>query len=89
MVALRVLPTVLLIGLVAGLVVGPRSHFSPLAIVGAVASIGWGLLVADSGAFVGGVLLAVPNFAVGAAAGIGVRSLVTAAAKSGHNSRTA
>lgn len=89
MVALRVLPTVLLIGLVAGFVVGTRSRLAPLAIAGAVASIGWGLLVADNGAFAGGVLLAVPNFAVGATAGIGARSLVTAAAKSAHNGRTA
>jgi hypothetical protein len=75
-----VIPTVILVGLVTALAAGKRSRLLQLAVVGAVAGVSWGLLVGSEGAFVGGTLLAVPNYAVGVLMGLSVRHLVTSIA---------
>ena len=78
------IPTVILLGLVAGVAVGARSRLFPLLVVGLLAAVGWGLLVASEGAFVGGALLAVPNYAFGAAVGVGIRYLISSTTSLGH-----
>lgn len=74
------IPTVILVGLVAGLVLGAPSRFVPLAVVGVAAALGWGLLVADQGAFIGGALVAIPNYIVGVLMGLSIRHVVSVTA---------
>lgn len=69
-----VILSAILVGLVVALAVGPR--LGALAGGGVVASLMWGLAVARLGAFVGGALLAVPNYVVGVLMGLSVRYVV-------------
>jgi len=76
------IPTVILVGLVAGAALGHR-RLGWLAVVSAATSLLWGVLVgviAESVAtFLGGTSLATANFAVAAVAGLGVHTLYRAA----------
>lgn len=67
--------SVIVVGLVAALTIGARGHLKPLVIIGVVVSLGWGLAVASDSAFVGGSLLAFPNYVIGVLLGLGVRRL--------------
>lgn len=72
------IPTVIFVGLIAGLAL-PRTQW--VVIGSAFAALGWGVVVAGQGAsvFVGGALLAMPNYAVGAVYGVFQRRLTIAA----------
>ena len=79
-----VIPSVILVGLVVALAAGSQAHLNLLVVIGVLVSLGWGLVVASEGAFVGGTLLAIPNYLVGVLMGLSVRHLVTSTARLGQ-----
>ena len=75
------IPSLILVALVAGSVLGLRRP-APLAVVGAVASLYWALLVAvgagEPATFLGGAALALVNLVVGGLVGLGIHGLLRA-----------